>query len=881
MSQSVTALTRLKDLTVARQIKGIYHTYDAVDSTRDHALEETSSSDGDCASQSDLESESLSENGCSDLDSESDMEVDGLTLVNGEDFHESYDENFFAVTSTGSYRFPSFLEFLMESQNADFVNEMVGREMRMWVCDDDTGVLPAVVQMCSSLDTVRCYGFSERMGAALSHKKHLTEFVVKMDSIDDDDFKDFQSILDVLQTCPKIGDLTIEVHFSESCADLAAGKLAEALQRVSLRRCDINAHDSLKDDAIAVLAPALSRLSGVILQCKEIRSLGLAGFAAAFSLSMSLTYLHITVQCFEGDDRTFFSSLKTAPSLRTLKLSCTGSDPPSITDTSAGRALISGNVKELSDILGLSSPPFVEKTLTIFIFDNFFAEVDFKYKLFMSVGPVCGQNIYHFYGKYKQIEIRKKMGHTEIETLSNILIQKEVEVRNLYLYTHTIGDKGAMLLGDALRRTLCIRVLIVRNCGIGVEGIVQLFAGLTRNTTLETLDASFNPFGDDGAAYVANLINSTSIKVLDISSCNVGEKGIVALASSLTTNKTLTRINLYSPVVISKDSEIELTKMLIQNCTLKVLDVNQNSGQIPLELNSFASYSMFKVSCISSCAVMKSTSTSDFYYGLKMSCISSIEIDSSTCLGQALWSFKMEEVMEILQLKQTPFKERNMNLCVSGNTWTVDYENRCIKEHDVGLMNVCNISNRSECCTQLRELNLGNQTLGSIGACLLAKLLNQTQLTHLNIACCGIGEEGIILLASALGTNTTIKHLAIGANQISKQGQNALIKSFSENTTLVSLDIASRGSIQSGRIKYITSFVEDEDDFFHRVDQLSSLTKVIFDSSTAFGRSLEEIYLQVNDQSCHHTIECQLKPIRVTKIYHRTNPSRVLYHCTA
>ena len=885
------AMTKLVNLKVAGQIKQIYFLYDSFDSKRDTAAEdENFSSNGEGSSQNEyysLESESSSGNEHFDLDDEVEAEIDVTARVPKGDHFESFDRNYFAVTSTGQYIYSSFLEFLKESQNEDFVSEVIGKEIRMWPWDDTGDVLPDVIQMCSGLESVTCYGFSERIGIALSCKPHLSSLVVNfVDSINN--VKVLQSVLNILQTCPSMRDVTIEAHFLEGIVDIAASKLANVLQQMSLEKCTIIAHDSLQDKNIAVLATALCGISSFTIQCRQVGSLSLERLAVTFSLSNSLTYLHIVVQCYEGDDQIFFSSLKNAPQLKTVALSVTGANPPSVTDTSIGKALLLGNLKDLADIIHLTSPPIVDKIMRIFVFGKLFVEVDFKDQTFVSVGPVCGANKYHFYSKctYKR-KFRKfdMMGSAEMKMLCKTLL--EVKVINLYLYGHTIGDRGAGFLGEALRKTSCIQNLIIRDCGIGVEGITQLFAGLTENTTLVSLDASFNPFGDTGAAVLATFINKTPIEVLDISSCSVEETGIVAIASALTTNTKLKRLNLYSSEVISRNSEIELAKVLLRNTTLKRLEVNQNPNYTPSPIFECSlMYSRFKVSHISTCALMKSIDTSELYYGLRMSnIIVSIEIPKTSRLGTALWENKMEEAMAVLQLKQPPCGKQRKDLRMSGNSWTVDYVHGRIEDNDVGLKKVRQIASSPECLVQLKELNLENKTLGSIGACLLAELLNQTQLQDLNIACCGIGEEGIISLTSALRTNTTIKHLAIGANKISKQGQNALVESFSKNVTLVSLDITGKGSTQFMRREYITSLVEDEDegDFIHKIDglELSSLTKVIFDSNTALGRSLEELHLQVNDRSCYHNIECQLKPIRVTKIYDQTIPSHVLYHCTA
>ena len=77
-----------------------------------------------------------------------------------------------------------------------------------------------------------------------------------------------------------------------------------------------------------------------------------------------------------------------------------------------------------------------------------------------------------------------------------------------------------------------------------------------------------------------------------------------------------------------------------------------------------------------------------------------------------------------------------------------------MKEMDEGLVKVRRIHNGPESWSQLTELNFKLETLGDVGASLLAGVLNKTQLEEMNISGCGIGEEGIVALASALRTNT-------------------------------------------------------------------------------------------------------------------------------
>ena len=763
----------------------------------------------------------------------------------------------------------------MESQNADFVDEVIGKEMRMWVNEYTERELAAVVNMASSLESVTCYGLSRRMVNALCNKQHLTKFVVYIfDCIRD--CADFESVLTVLQNCPNLKDLIIKVQFSADVADVAAYQLANSLQHTSIKKFIFDAYSSVQDTGVAALASAFGNMSTVRVWCKQVGSHSLERLAGVFLQSHSLTCFTISLQQYQGEDQVLFSCLKKAPSLKTVALCGTGGGP-SLRDTSVGRALLSGDLVELADILGLNTPPIVGKMLDIHIFENSYIEVDFKNRCFISVGLVAWRDKYHSYSKPK--EVKNKVGPTEMETLSATL--KMVPVKEVNLSTHKIGDKGAIYLEKAVATTICLEELIVRDCGIGEDGITSLFAGLTYNTTLVRLDASFNSFGDNGAIRLAELINQTLIQDLDIGSCNVGEEGMVAIASALRTNTTLKKLSLYSPTHISQQSEVELTKMLLQNTTLMVLQVKQNHA-LPLPLSSFNVFRNFKLSQVSTVTLLEDTSADEFYCGVKMSSIiASIGIDHASLLGQALWSGNKDAAADILQLHQPPEGEGNIQLHMSGNTWSVDYRSKCIREEDGGLIRIRSIHSRPESLVQLTELNFEHQRLGSVGACLLAELLNQTSLQSLSIAGCGVGEEGIIALASALSTNTTIKHLAIGANQISACGQEAFVQALSKNKTLTSLDIQTKCKSLSNNTM---SFVGDEEEFIKKID-MSSVTKVFIDGCTPFGARLEAKLPDKNTRTIaiggrywHNTIECQLKPFQVTKIYRKDSPDKVFYH---
>ena len=659
------------------------------------------------------------------------------------------------------------------------------------------------------------------------------------------DLRDFQSVLNVLQICHNLKTVNIQVHFAAGIADEAAHKLAIALKRSSLEKLTINAHGSIQDDGIAALAPALCAISSVTLNCQQMGCCSFTRFAEVLPCNDSIKYLEINVQQYQGDDRAFFNNLKKSSSLTGVVISGTDKEHAFLSNTSVGRALLSGDLKELAAILDLTGPPLVKKSMRIQINSEAYFDIDFKNGSFVTIGPCCDKN--HFYSGRQVFQPKECLGISAMKTLSITL--REVCLRELFLRGHDIGDEGAKYIADALTKTTSLELLILRNCSIGGKGIASLFESLTENTSLSTLDVSFNPLGDIGAVTIASFINKTSLKGLDISCCDIEEKGIAAIASALQTNTILKKLGLYVKVVndydtsvidllnpskynvkvISVRSELEFAKMLLRNSTLKFLLVSQDAHMPTIfTFHDHQRGRMFKISQESTTNLLN-TGASEFYYGIKMSSIiGTVEIPSTGELGHALWSGNMTEAGTILELCHSPTGVGRIDFHMSGNIWQVDHSKQTIEEADEGLKKIRCIHSNPETWSKLTELNLIRKPLGSVGACLLAELLNQTQIQDLHVAGCGIGEEGIVALANALSTNTTIKCLSIGGNEISKCGQDAIIEALSKNIVLSTLNIQNQRNVY-GKLVHFSD--NGDEDFIEKLSELPHQIKLITGNS--------------------------------------------------
>ena len=605
---------------------------------------------------------------------------DGSDEVEWENDHlySKYDASAASLNGT-VYSFPSFLEFVRESMNPKFVDDAVGKEVRMHIDRDTEASFAAVVSMSSSLEWITFYMhyISSRMFSALRNKQNLKQFALYVFHCISD-CGQFEAMKSALRSCPNLKDVYIRARFSENVSQLSV--VTQTFQHMQLEKLNIHAQSSIKDDEFATLAPAFLGTSYVSVQCKEVGTCALGKLQEVVLQSISLHDLEMKIEQYGGEDREFFGCLRKAQSVNSVVLinkdwtvTSLHDGEPSLIDSAVGRVLLSGDLVELAHIFGLDSPPVVDKILHIHIF-NSCLKIEFKKKIFKSVGLVdCMHKRSRSFDK-RVIEVKNKIKLNGLEMLFMSL--RAIAVEELNLMGHELGDSCAFVLQDGLAAAMCLKELIIRECNIGEEGIVAVFAGLAHNQTLTTLDAAYNRFGDCGAIGIARLINKTSLEFLDVGNCGIGEEGVTELSAKLRTNTTLRKLGLYSDKqVLTQRSETELSRMLLQNRTLSVLEVNQNHMKYWYNLYSDRVCRRFELSQPSmQCLGIDR----EVYRAIKISpLIASIGVDGTSNLGQAITSGDMELAGEILQLNQLPHGKGEIKLNMDdGTIWTVDYNRK-------------------------------------------------------------------------------------------------------------------------------------------------------------------------------------------------------------
>ncbi|XP_059817069.1 ribonuclease inhibitor-like [Hypanus sabinus] len=155
-----------------------------------------------------------------------------------------------------------------------------------------------------------------------------------------------------------------------------------------------------------------------------------------------------------------------------------------------------------------------------------------------------------------------------ISALSTNRSLREVE---LDLSDNKLGDGGMKLVSEALRDPECkIQKLGLRSVGLSAAGVVDLASALSTNHSLTELDLSYNNLGDSGVKLVFQALRSPECKIQKLCLRSVGltDAGVVDLTSALSTNRSLTELDLgYNEL---GDSGVKLASEALRNPECKI-----------------------------------------------------------------------------------------------------------------------------------------------------------------------------------------------------------------------------------------------------------------------------------------------------------------------
>ncbi|XP_049579084.1 NACHT, LRR and PYD domains-containing protein 3 isoform X1 [Syngnathus scovelli] len=331
----------------------------------------------------------------------------------------------------------------------------------------------------------------------------------------------------------------------------------------------------------------------------------------------------------------------------------------------------------------------------------------------------------------KSVLVRCRLRKKSCEALASVLSSSRT-LSHLDLSRNYLRDNGLEALAAGLAKPQCtLRVLRLQKCQLSKKSCEALASVLSSSRTLSHLDLSLNDLHDDGLEALAAVLAKPqcTLQVLRLEYCGLREKSCEALASVLSSSRTLSHLDLTWNNLHDDGLEALAAGLAKPQCTLQVL------GLVRCKLS--------KKSCEALASVLSSSRT------LSHLALSWNDLHDDGLEALAAGLAKPQCTLQVLRLVRCKLTKKSGEALASV------------------LSSPCNLSHLDLSWNDLHDDGLEALAAG------LAK--PQCTLQVLRLVRCGIGTRGCVSLAKALRSNPSQpQQLNLWTNPIDEKGMRAL-----------------------------------------------------------------------------------------------------------
>ena len=305
---------------------------------------------------------------------------------------------------------------------------------------------------------------------------------------------------------------------------------------------------------------------------------------------------------------------------------------------------------------------------------------------------------------------------------------EETALQQLDVSNNSIGDRGATVLAEMLKKNSTLQQLDVSRNSIHSGGATALAEMLKENRTLQQLDVSGNSIGDEGATTLAIMLKKNStLQQLDVGSNSIGDRGATELAKMLKVNRMLQKLDVSFNSIHDGGATALAETLTRGNRMLQQLDIccnciGERGGMALAEM-------------------LKENRTLQ-------------QLDVST---NSIGSAGATALAEILKKENRMLQQLNISFNSIGDGGATELA-KMLKENGT-----------------LQKLDVSFNSIGDGGATALAeKLKENSRLQQLDVSGNSIGDVGATELAKMLKKNTTLQQLDVSNNCLGSGGATTL-----------------------------------------------------------------------------------------------------------
>ena len=353
--------------------------------------------------------------------------------------------------------------------------------------------------------------------------------------------------------------------------------------------------------------------------------------------------------------------------------------------------------------------------------------------------------------------------------LSSLTLNKVFRVK---LNSCSLGDAGTKSLMHSISRHIGphstvnthLYMELERN-EIHEEGASHIAEVLNNTSIVSALSLGDNPIGDRGLQTIFNnLKQNNTLKVLNISYCDMTDAGVTSLAEAMDINTTLERL-----VFLQQHTDVRIILVSLLQCLNEAQDpficqfvAEQLGGSLDLSNTSLTPVDCLAIGYFLSSVALTTSNNAVF------------KVDLNNCsLGDAGTNSLMRSISGHIDPHSTVNTHLDLVL------WENDI-------HEEGASHIAEVLNNTSI---VRRLLLHGDLIGDKGLQTISNSLKRNNtLKVLSVSYCDITDAGVLSLAEAMNINTTLKRLYInGNNAITDNGLTCLVEVLSRSSGLVAL----------------------------------------------------------------------------------------------
>ena len=391
-----------------------------------------------------------------------------------------------------------------------------------------------------------------------------------------------------------------------------------------------------------------------------------------------------------------------------------------------------------------------------------------------------------------------------------------------------ITNEVASFFSNGLAQNHSVRKVILRSNNIGSTGAVSIFRSLEHNTILEELDLSGNSQlaeGDSevvGCAIERMLSVNKTLKVLNLSHCNVTDPIVKHILTGLTKNTSLVTFDLQTSK-LSGSCAVSLFQHMTTRPTLSItVGVVNVLGVGWIRMDRGTQWSVVSDLIPDNCVEFFRALNNN---GLKVSNLDVKDLTDQTAERFAVGLAAIHSV-QVLQLNHS-YLEKN-GISSSG---------------------AVSIFRSLEHNTSLEELDLSwNSQLAkgdseAVG-CAIESMLNVNRtLKVLNLSGCGLTNEVAEYFSNGLAQNCSVQRVVLCSNQVGSTGAVSIFRSLECNTSLEELDLSWSGQLAGGDSEAVGCAIE-------RMLNVNTTLKVLNLSGCGLTNEVAEFFSNGLAQNC-------------------------------